>query len=79
MSNQKYTAEFREEAVRQVLDRGDSMKEVSENLGVSKHSLYKWLRAVRPSPDTRRDEELVESKREVLKLCAELRRTQEGA
>lgn len=77
MSNQKYTAEFREEAVRQVLDRGYSVKEVSENLGVSKHSLYKWLREARPSSETRRDEELLESKREILKLRAELRRTQE--
>jgi len=36
MANQKFTAEFREEAVRQVLDRGYSVKEVSENLGVGK-------------------------------------------
>ncbi len=31
MANQKYTAEFQEEAVRQVLDRGYSVKEVAEN------------------------------------------------
>lgn len=77
MGNQKFTAEFREEAVRQVLDRGYSVKEVSENLGVSRHSLYKWLKDVRPRPEQRRDEELLESKREVLKLRAALRRTQE--
>ena len=34
MANQKYTLEFKEEAVRQVLDRGYSVKEVAENLGV---------------------------------------------
>jgi len=77
MGNQKFTAEFREEAVRQVLDRGYSVKEVSENLGVSTHSLYKWLKDVRPRPEQRRDEELLESKREILKLRAALRRTQE--
>lgn len=77
MANQKFTAEFREEAVRQVLDRGYSVKEVSENLGVSTHSLYKWLKDVRPRPEQRRDEELLESKREILKLRAALRRTQE--
>jgi transposase len=77
MANQKFTAEFREEAVRQVLDRGYSVKEVSENLGVSTHSLYKWLKGVRPRPEQRRDEELLESKREILKLRAALRRTQE--
>ena len=56
MANQKYTAEFRDEAVWQVLDRGFSVKEVSENLGGSTHSLYKWLKGVRPAPEKRRDE-----------------------
>ena len=77
MSNQKYTAEFREEAVRQVLDRGYSVKEVSSNIGVSSHSLYKWLRGVRPTPDKQREEELLEAKREILKLKAKVRRTEE--
>ena len=40
MGNQKFTAEFREEEVRQVLDRGYSVKEVGgQDLGVSTHSL----------------------------------------
>ncbi len=69
--NQKYTAELREEAVRQVLDRGYSVAEVSDNLGVSKHCLCKWLKAVKPKPEARRDEELLEAKREVLKLRAQ--------
>ncbi len=34
MANQKFTAEFWEEAIHQVLDRGSSVKEVAENLGV---------------------------------------------
>ncbi len=77
MANQKFTAEFREEAIRQVLDRGYSVKEVADNLGVSTHSLYKWLKGARPRPEQRQDEELLESKREILKLRAALRRTQE--
>jgi len=77
MSNQKFTQEFREEAVRQVLGRGYSVKEVSENLGVSTHSLYKWVRAARPSDKPDRNQELLEAKREVLKLRANLRRAQE--
>lgn len=48
MGNQKSTAEFQEEAVRRVRDRGYSVKEVSANLGVSTHNLYKWLKNVRP-------------------------------
>ena len=77
MSNQQYLAEFREEAVRQILDRGYSVKEVSERLGVSTHSLYKWVKAVKPSPQKQRDEELLEAKRENLKLRAALRRAEE--
>ena len=77
MGNQRYTEEFKEEAVRQVLDRGYSVKEVSENLGVSTHSLYKWLQKVRPKPEKQKDEEVLEVKRENLKLRAELRRAQE--
>jgi len=77
MTNQRYSAEFRDEAVRQVLDRGYSVKEVSQRLGVSAHSLYKWVKAVKPRPEKRRDEELLEAKRENLKLKANLRRVEE--
>jgi transposase len=35
MSNQRYSPEFKDEAVRQVLDRGYSVAEVSERPGVS--------------------------------------------
>ncbi len=77
MANQKYTPEFREEAVRQVLDRGYSVREVSESLGVSKHNLYKWLKAVDKRPDRRQEQELLEAKREILKLKADLRKTEE--
>ena len=77
MSNQKYSPEFKDEAVRQVLDRGHSVEEVSKNLGVASHNLYKWLKRARPAPERKQDEELIESKREVLRLKAELRRTKE--
>ena len=77
MSNQRYSPEFKDEAVRQIVDRGYSVAEVSERLGVSAHSLYKWLKAVKPSPEKKRDEDLLESKREVLKLKADLRRVEE--
>jgi transposase len=39
--------------------------------------LYKWVQAAKPSPTKSKDEELLEAKREILKLKAELRRTQE--
>ena len=47
MSNQQYPKEFREEAIRQVLERGYSVKEISERLGVSTHSLDKWVQAAK--------------------------------
>ena len=46
MSKQRYTPEFRDEAVRQITERGHSVADVSERLGVSAHSLYKWVIAV---------------------------------
>ncbi len=50
MSNQGHSEEFRDEAVRQVLDRGYCVKDVSDRLGVSTHSLYKWLKATNRPP-----------------------------
>jgi transposase len=77
MSNQRFTPEFKDEAVRQVVERGYSVAEVADRVGVSAHSLYKWVKAIRPDRSEQRDQELVEAKSEVLKLRAELRRTQE--
>ena len=47
MANPKYSDEFREEAVRQITERGYLVKEVSVRLWVSTRSLYKWLGGVR--------------------------------
>jgi transposase len=77
MGRQRYTPEFKDEAVRQVTERGHSVQEVAARLGVSGHSLYKWVKAVKPSKDEERSDELLETKKEVLKLRAELRRVQE--
>lgn len=35
----RFTSEFKEEAVRQIVERGYSVAEVSDRLGVSAHSL----------------------------------------
>ncbi|MES1927208.1 transposase IS3/IS911 [Salinisphaera sp. T31B1] len=77
MSSQRYTPEFKDEAVRQVLDRGYPVADVAERLGVSAHSLYKWVKAVKPDDTEQRANELVEAKSEILKLRARLRRTEE--
>ena len=45
MGTPRFTPEFKEEAVRQIMERGDSVAKVSNRRGVPAHSLYKWLRA----------------------------------
>lgn len=77
MSHQRYTPEFKDEAVRQVTEKGHAVQEVAARLGVSSHSLYKWVKAVRPEKDEQRADELLDAKKEILKLRAELRRVQE--
>jgi transposase len=77
MSTQRYTPEFKEEAVRQIVDRGYSVADVSSRLGVSSHSLYQWVKAVTPDKTEKQASELIEAKSEILKLRAQLHRTEE--
>lgn len=77
MSSQRYSPEFKDEAARQIVERGYSVAEVSQRLGVSSHSLYKWVKAVKPDQTEQHAAELVETKSEVLRLRAQLRRTEE--
>jgi transposase len=77
MSSQRYSPEFKEEAARQIVDRGYSVAEVSKRLGVSAHSLYKWVKAIKPDKTEEQAAALIEAKSEVLKLRAQLRRTEE--
>lgn len=72
MSTQQFSPEFKEEAVRQVLERGYSVAEVGVRLGVSTHSLYKWVKAVTPTKDEKQAAELVEAKSEILRLRAQM-------
>ena len=75
MSGKRYTDEFKIEAVRQVTDRGYSVSEVAERLGVTAHSLYAWLKKF--SPNQAKDQELDEAQRELRRLKSELRRVTE--
>jgi transposase len=77
MSSQRFAPEFKDEAVRQVVERGYAVGEVAQRLGVSAHSLYKWVKAVKPNKADQHANELVEAKSEILKLRAQLRRTEE--
>ena len=70
----RYTAEFKRDAVAQVKERGYSVKEVSERLGICTKSLYDWIKEFHtPEPDTTDSEQDKENRR----LKAELRRVTE--
>ena len=43
MSIKRYTEEFKTEAIKQIPARGYTVAEVVGGLGVSPHSLYKWI------------------------------------
>ena len=77
MSTQRFTPEFKAEAVRQVIERGYSVADIAERLGVSTHSLYKWVKAVTPDKTEKQASELLEAKSEILRLRAQMRRLEE--
>ncbi|MFP9468507.1 IS3 family transposase [Pectobacterium brasiliense] len=77
MGTPRFTPEFKEEAVRQVTERGYSVADVSERLGVSAHSLYKWVRSVKPDNSEHQAQDLLEARTEILRLKAQLKRTEE--
>ena len=77
MSPPRFTPEFKDEAVRQIIERGYSVAEVSARLGVSAHSLYKWVNAVKPDKTDQQASELIAAKSEILRLRAQLHRSEE--
>lgn len=77
MRTPRFTPEFKEEAVKQVVERGYPVAEVAQRLGVSAHSLYKWVKAVMPDNSEQQSKELLEAKSEILRLRAQMRRLEE--
>lgn len=78
MSSHRHTpAPRKDEAVRQVLERSHAVTDVAARVGVSAHSLYKWIRAVKPGMSSQQNAELVEVRAEIVKLRAQLRRAEE--
>ena len=54
--------------MRQVVERGYSVAEISARLGVSAHSLYKWVKSATPDKSEKQATELIEAKSEILRL-----------
>jgi transposase len=48
---QRFTEEFKIQAVKQVTDQGYSVASVSERLGVTSSSLYNWIKVYAPSSE----------------------------
>lgn len=74
--NQQYSKEFKEEAVKLVLEHGYSQAEVGRNLGVSDKNINRWVKEAR-NPKEPKDnasdeqEELKRLRKEVTQLRLE--------
>ena len=75
MSSKRYTEEFKQEAVKQVTERGYKVADVAGRLGVSTYSLYDWIRKYGPRSDEFQAEH--EQQAEIGRLKAELKRVTE--
>ena len=76
MGQQRYTDEFRREAVRQVVEKGHAVKDVAERLGVLSWSLYEWLRKARAGDgagahQANRDDEIQRLRHELKRVTEE--------
>ena len=78
-SNRQYTDEFRAEAVKQVIERGFSVVDVSTRIGIPKHTLYEWVHKARKAAAGSIGTPVAEKSdsAEIRRLKAELRRVTE--
>ena len=77
MQKAKYTAEFKEEAVRQVIDRGHSVVDVAKRLGIGDDLLYTWVKKFKAANEPVAIDDMKSMQAELNRLKAELRRTTE--
>ena len=75
MSQKRFPEEFKIEAVKQITQRGHSVAEVSARLGVSQHSLYKWIKEQQLPPGQHKEQ--LSQTEELRRLKAELKRVSE--
>ena len=70
--SQRFTEEFKIQAVKQVTDQGYSVASVSERLGVTSSSLYNWIKAY--GPDSEEHKQSREQSDRIKQLEKELKR-----
>lgn len=75
MSDKRYTDEFKQEAIKQITERGHSVADVANRLGVTTHSLYAWLKKYSHGPQ--HATHLDDQQAEIRRLKAELKRVTE--
>ena len=75
MTSKRYTEEFKIEAVKQITERGYSVAEVAERLGVTTNSLYAWTK--RYGEQSPQQLAKADDQAEIAKLKGELRRVTE--
>lgn len=75
MSGKRYPEEFKIEAVKQIIDRGYSVKEVADRLGVTTKSLHNWVRKY--GDQGSQHQTINQQQDELRKLKSELRRVTE--
>ena len=71
----RFTDEFKRDAVAQVVERGYSVSEVAERLGISTKSLYTWKSQFSKPPHVRA--EVLDQAAEIRRLKRELARVTE--
>ena len=76
MQRAKYAPEFKDEAVKQVIDKGHSVFDVAKRLGIPDNVLYAWFSKFKKA-DEPQSNDLKVMQAEIAKLKAELRRTTE--
>ena len=76
MKRTKYTAEFKEEAVKQVIDKGHTVVDVAKRLGIAEGVLYTWVSKFKKADEPESSYHKA-MQAEMAKLKAELRRTTE--
>ena len=70
--SQRFTEEFKIQAVKQVTDHGYSVASVSERLGVTSSSLYNWIKSY--GPDSEEHKQSQEKSDRIKQLEKELKR-----
>ena len=75
MSSKRYPEEFKIEAVKQITEKQRPVAEVADRLGVTKHSLYAWIKLYGQPEDVRIEAQ--DQQAELKRLRAELKRVTE--